>query len=97
MNSTSCSYNSASRGQTCSVDEGELDELFIQLGESDEGLSEVVLEGELVESLPNSTSRDENEDNWMDKDSASYLVNSASQVNWKLTLTWSRGKMVILP
>ena len=37
--------------------EDELDELFIQLGELDEGSFEVVVEGELVESLLNLTSR----------------------------------------
>ena len=57
MNSTSCSYNSTSRGQTCSSDEGELDELFIQLGESDEGSFDDIIKGELIESLLNSTSR----------------------------------------
>ena len=37
--------------------EDELDELFIQLGESDEGSFDVHIEEELVESLPNSTIR----------------------------------------
>ena len=37
--------------------EGELDELFIQLGEPDEGSFNVLIEEELIDSPPNSTSR----------------------------------------
>ena len=39
-------------------DEDELDELLILLGKSDEDSVDVHLEGKLVESSPNSTSRD---------------------------------------
>ena len=51
--------------------EDELDELFIQLDESDEGQLDISLERELVESMPNSTSRDGSEDNRLDRDSTS--------------------------
>ena len=70
-NSMSCSYNSASHRPKCSSDEDEHDELFIQLGESDEGPLDICIEGELVESMPNSTSRDGSEDNRLDRDSTS--------------------------
>ena len=58
MNSMSCSYNSASQDRTWISVNDELDKLFIQLGESDVDSVDVHLEGKLVESLPNSMSRD---------------------------------------
>nr|KAJ0186050.1 hypothetical protein LSAT_V11C900456960 [Lactuca sativa] len=57
MNSTSCSYNSASRMKDLNIS----------------------LEGELVESSPNSTSRNGIQDNRLGRDSASWKANSASR------------------
>ena len=81
MNSTSCSSTRRVEDRTCSSDKGELEELFIQLGESEEDSFDVHYEGKLVESSPNSTRRNGYKDKWKERDSASCRANSASQGN----------------
>ena len=75
--------------------------MFIQLDESVEGCPNVMTEGELVGFLLNSARRVGFGTNEGIGDSASWRANSATQVDWKLTLTrmltLARGKRVILP